>query len=91
MRDWIRYLPAYLVISLLESAPLAGQQLLPRGSTAEKRAMESFESVVSSGANPKLACRIARYPPRLSFGLRFWSGFDVEIPANAFATGRPGG
>lgn len=71
-------------------APAAfSQQLLAPGSEAEKRAAAGFEEVAASKANPRLTCSVTRFPPRLSFGLRYWTGFDAEIPANEFSSAQP--
>lgn len=33
----------------------------------------------------KMRCRVFAFPPRLSFGFQYWSGFDITVAAREFA------
>lgn len=76
--------PVALIFLAALSAP--GQDLLAPGSRLERIASDAFQQGVSA---PELKCSIRKFNPRLSFSFRFWSGYEITIPARHLEN-RPG-
>lgn len=61
-----------------------GQLYVEPGSEMGKVLPERFESVWKDAKATKLACRLERYAPRLSFTFRFWTGFQAVMDGKQF-------
>jgi hypothetical protein len=66
------------LVILLVSGVLPAQELIAPGSEFERVAIDTF---TRAAAAPELPCSVRKYGPRLSFALRYWSGYEVTIPA----------
>lgn len=81
----MRYL--FLISSLV--LPLSGQMLIPADSDMASRLAPYFEPQ-PKGKATLLACTILAVPVRLSFGFRYWAGYDISLPARQFADSSEG-
>ena len=69
-----------------------GQQLLTPGRPDTIKIEEAFNQALNDHAAGPLACNITKFEPRLSFGFRYWAGYDLFIPVKQFsATDKPQG
>lgn len=69
--------------------PLSGQMLIPPDSDMAARLAPFFEAQPKGTSTP-LACSILPIPARLSFGFRYWTGYDISLPARQFADSSEG-
>lgn len=58
--------------------------MIAPGSALERVAIDTFEKAAEA---PELKCSVRKYAPRLSFSLRYWSGYEVTIPASELQSG----
>jgi hypothetical protein len=79
--------PHPLIAGLLALAawPAAAQLLLNPALPNDRRLIAGFERYWDAAGAEELDCRIEVFPPRLSYDLRAWTGFEVELPARQFA------
>jgi len=61
--------------------PLAAQLLLEPGTQPGQVMPDRFKKVWEDKKAPLLRCRVEHLPPRLSFSFKYWSGFEVTLPA----------
>lgn len=71
-------------LTFLVALAAPAQEMIAPGSKLERMAIERFESAANA---PELKCSIRKYNPRLSFSLRYWSGYEVTIPARELQSG----
>ncbi|MCX6590128.1 MAG: hypothetical protein NTZ56_01260 [Acidobacteria bacterium] len=70
----------------------SGQQLLTPGRPDTIKIEEAFNQALKDDAAGPLACNIVKFEPRLSFGFRYWTGYDLFIPVKQFTgTDKPQG
>jgi hypothetical protein len=70
-------------IILLLAGSLHAQDVFPAGSAEANALAPFFQEPFPKDESP-IRCKLYSYPPRLSFGFQYWSGFDVVIPAQEF-------
>jgi len=63
------------------------QVLIAPGSADERKAEKAIADFTARPGG-KLECAIEKYPPRLGFSLRFWTGYDLMLPARQFGEER---
>ncbi len=69
-----------------------GQQLLTPGRAETVKIEQAFNQALNDNTGGVLACNILKFEPRLSFGFRFWTGYDLFMPVRQFAnTDKPQG
>lgn len=66
-------------VAAFAAPSLTGQIYVDPNSEMGKVLPERFESFWNDTKAPRLACKVDRYNPRLSFTFRFWSGFQTII------------
>jgi hypothetical protein len=59
--------------------------MLDPGLPNDRKLIAGFSQLWDSTGRAELECGIEVYPPRLSYDLRAWTGFEVEMPAREFA------
>jgi len=74
-----------LLVSLL---PAAAQVKLAPGSREEARAIASYEKLRTAPSPDPLQCELHSFAPQLSYGLRYWAGFRVDLTQKAVAGAR---
>lgn len=77
----MRYLGLLFASSLLLSA----QEVFPAASPEAERLAPFFQDPLPAD-EVKMRCRLFAFPPRLSFGFQYWSGFDITVAAREFLT-----
>lgn len=74
----------YLFLIPILVLPLSGQMLIPADSDMASRLAPYFEPQPKDKAT-SLVCTILPVPARLSFGFRYWAGYDIALPTRQFA------
>lgn len=64
------------------------QVMIAPGGEDERKAERAIADFTTRPGG-KLDCAIEKYPPRLGFSLRFWTGYDLILPARQFAERGP--
>lgn len=76
------------LILLVPMLPLAAQVKLPPGSREEARAASTYQNLRKAPSPDPLRCEVHRFPPRLSYGLRYWAGYQVDLALKSAAGAR---
>ena len=80
MRNTAVRLIAFVIFAIF-AGPLAAQFLLEPGTQPGRVMPSRFVQVWDDRKAPILRCRVDQVPPRLSFSFKYWSGFEVTLPA----------
>jgi hypothetical protein len=75
-----------LLALLTLTCNLFGQMMVRPGTVQERRIAEAFNQAAEA---PELKCTIRRFPPRLSFSFRYWSGYEITVPVRQLEEGNP--
>lgn len=72
-------------VPLLLALPLSAQLLLEPGTEPGRVMPQRFNQVWEDRQAKALRCRVEHLPSRLSFSFKYWSGFEVTLPAQEVA------